>query len=38
MVRLTNGTDKGCGSTWDGGNRDEEHTKGCDSCGDGVTG
>ena len=24
MVRLTKGTDKGCGS-WDGGNRDEGH-------------
>ena len=27
------GTDKGCGYSWDGGNRDE----GCGSCGDGVT-
>ena len=33
MVRLTKGIDKGCGSSWDGGNRDE----GCGSCGDGVT-
>ena len=25
MIRLTKGTDKGCGSCWNGGNRDEGH-------------
>ena len=25
MVRLKKGADKGCGSSWDGGNRDEGH-------------
>ena len=37
MVRLTKGTDKGCGSSWDGVIGMKGTSKWCGSCGDGVT-